>query len=68
MPIRQLRRISQQQAGYLSHCHPKVVGFENPACQTGAGSTRSRTGLGKRKTAADDDEGGCRDVESAAGG
>lgn len=30
MPIRRLRRISQQQAGYLSHCHPKVVGFENP--------------------------------------
>ena len=49
MPIRRSRRISQQQAGYLSHCHPKAVGFENPTGQTGAGSTRSRAGLGKRK-------------------
>ena len=68
MPIRRSRRISQQQAGYLSHCHLKAAGFENPTGQTGAGSTRSRTGLGKRKTAADDGEGGCRDIESAAGG
>ena len=36
----------------------KAVGFENPTYQTDAGSPRSRTGFGERKTAADYGESG----------